>query len=256
MYGLRYRGQLDSIVGAEFESLVAVLQEFLLKEHNEDGTHRPTESGLDFVPVGATVQWWTSAVPTGWLVCDGRAISRITYKRLFTVIGTTFGAGDGLLTFNLPDLRGRFPLGQAATGTGSTLGETGGTLDHTHGATIDAAGAHTHTVDGHTHTISSDGDHAHGMSDLASEATSTAGGNNIDYTPGGSTLNFSPGGHAHFTSNGSPPDTDDAGAHSHSGATGSTSPATDSQGSHSHTGSIDANNPPFIVGQFIILAGV
>ena len=55
---------------------------------------------------------WTGAtIPNGYLLCDGRAISRQTYKTLFSVIGTTYGEGDGSSTFNLPDMRDRFPQG-------------------------------------------------------------------------------------------------------------------------------------------------
>lgn len=49
--------------------------------------------------------------PDGWLPCNGATISRTTYSRLFTVIGTTYGAGDGTTTFNIPDLRGEFIRG-------------------------------------------------------------------------------------------------------------------------------------------------
>lgn len=66
--------------------------------------------------------------PAGWLVCDGRAVSRTTYGQLFAAIGTTWGAGDGSTTFNLPDGRGKALLG-AGQGTGLTaraLGSTGG----------------------------------------------------------------------------------------------------------------------------------
>jgi len=52
-----------------------------------------------------------STPPSGWLLCDGSEVSRVTYAELFAVIETTYGAGDGYNTFNLPDLRGRFPLG-------------------------------------------------------------------------------------------------------------------------------------------------
>jgi microcystin-dependent protein len=71
----------------------------------------------------------------------GQAISRTTYATLFAAMGTTFGAGDGSTTFNVPDLRGRFPLGKAAAGTGSVLGGTGGAIDHTH-----TGPSHTHDV--------------------------------------------------------------------------------------------------------------
>ena len=59
-----------------------------------------------------------AAAPTGWLTCDGAAISRTVYARLFAAISTLFGAGDGSSTFNVPDLRGRVPVG---VGQGSGL---------------------------------------------------------------------------------------------------------------------------------------
>ncbi len=57
-----------------------------------------------------------SSAPTGWLICDGTAISRSAYSTLFGVLGTTYGVGDGSTTFNLPDLRGRVTAGWAASG--------------------------------------------------------------------------------------------------------------------------------------------
>lgn len=55
--------------------------------------------------------WFTDTAPTGWLICDGSAVSRTTYADLFAVIGTTYGAGDGSTTFGLPNLSGRVPAG-------------------------------------------------------------------------------------------------------------------------------------------------
>lgn len=94
-----------------------------------------------YVPSGAILMYGAAAAPTGWLLCDGTAVSRTTYAALFTAISTTYGVGDGTTTFNLPDLRQRFPLGKAASGTGNTLGGTGGAIDHTH-----TSAAHTHTL--------------------------------------------------------------------------------------------------------------
>jgi microcystin-dependent protein len=91
-----------------------------------------------YAPCGAAALWFTATPPTGWLICDGSAVSRTTYADLFAVLGTAYGVGDGTTTFNLPDLRGRFPLGKAASGTGSTLGGTGGAIDHTHDVNIAA----------------------------------------------------------------------------------------------------------------------
>jgi microcystin-dependent protein len=67
-------------------------------------------------PTGTLTAFAGSTAPSGWLVCDGAAISRATYSTLFGVIGTSYGAGDGSTTFNLPDLRGRVPVGLSATG--------------------------------------------------------------------------------------------------------------------------------------------
>lgn len=81
-----------------------------------------------------------STPPAGWLLCDGAAVSRTTYATLFAAIGTTWGAGDGSTTFNLPDLRGRAPIG-AGTGSGLTARTLGGKLGseniqaHTHSFT-------------------------------------------------------------------------------------------------------------------------
>lgn len=61
--------------------------------------------------VGWVIMWAASSLPTGWLECDGSAVSRATYAALFTAIGTTWGAGDGSTTFNLPDLRSSVPVG-------------------------------------------------------------------------------------------------------------------------------------------------
>lgn len=83
------------------------------------------------VPPGTIVAYGGTAAPDGWLLCQGQSLARTDYPDLFAVIGTAFGSVDGT-HFTLPDLRGRFPLGKAAAGTGSTLGGTGGAIDHTH----------------------------------------------------------------------------------------------------------------------------
>lgn len=63
------------------------------------------------VPAGAVMPFARNSAPTGWLNCNGAAVSRTTYAALFSAIGTTWGAGDGSTTFNVPDLRGEFVRG-------------------------------------------------------------------------------------------------------------------------------------------------
>jgi microcystin-dependent protein len=83
-------------------------------------------------PAGSIVLYGGSTAPTGWLICDGSAVSRTTYSSLFTAIGTTYGAGNGSTTFNLPNLKGKVPIGQDSNDTAfDTLGETGGEKAHT-----------------------------------------------------------------------------------------------------------------------------
>lgn len=65
---------------------------------------------------GAILQWATGTAPTGYLLCDGSAVSRTTYATLFGIISTSYGVGDGSTTFNLPDMRGRAVIG-VGTGT-------------------------------------------------------------------------------------------------------------------------------------------
>ena len=91
------------------------------------------------VPTGALIMWPSNTIPTDWLLCNGAAVSRVTYSTLFSLLGTAFGAGDGSITFNLPDYRSRFPYGASAV----VVGATGGS------ATIT-----TNNLPSHTHTFS------------------------------------------------------------------------------------------------------
>ena len=109
------------------------------------------------IDAGTVVPWAKSSAPTGWLECDGSAVSRSTYAALFTAIGTVYGVGDGSSTFNLPDIRGRVIAGQDDMGgasadrltaqsggvNGDTLGGVGGA--ETHQLTVGELAAHTHT---------------------------------------------------------------------------------------------------------------
>ena len=103
------------------------------------------------VPSGTVHLFATTTAPTGYLECDGSAVSRTTYADLFTIIGTTWGAGDGSSTFNLPDLRGEFVRGwDNGKGTDSgrsfATSQTDQNKSHNHTATS------TVTDPGHFHT--------------------------------------------------------------------------------------------------------
>lgn len=99
----------------------------------------------DTFPIGAISPYAGSIAPTNWLLCDGSAISRVTYADLFSVIGTTYGAGDGSTTFNLPNLNGRVPVGQDTNDNDfDTLGETGG--EKTHALTVDEMPRHSFRI--------------------------------------------------------------------------------------------------------------
>lgn len=116
-------------------------------------TDVPTYSQLlAIIPPGTITAYGGGSAPTGWFLCTGTAVNRVTYAALFAIIGTSYGSGDGSTTFNLPNLQQRFPLGKSTSGTGATLGSTGGAIDHTH-----TSAAHTHTVASHVHTLSDSG---------------------------------------------------------------------------------------------------
>lgn len=127
------------------------------------------------IPPGFIMDFAGATPPAGWLLCDGAAVSRTTFAALFAAIGTTWGAGDGSTTFNVPDLRGRVRAGRdnmggtaagrlTNTGTGNpglngqVLGGAGGVDRHTlatpqipahsHTGSADSAGAHTHSLTG------------------------------------------------------------------------------------------------------------
>lgn len=87
------------------------------------------DRGTLSAPTGSIVLWPSSAMyPSGWGLCNGQAVSRTTYAHLFGLIGTTYGAGDGSTTFNLPNLVNRVPYGRNA----EAIGTTGGATTHTH----------------------------------------------------------------------------------------------------------------------------
>jgi len=134
------------------------------------------------VPIGARWIWPTDVAPTGFLLCQGQAVSRSTYSALFAVIGTTYGVGDGSTTFNLPDAKGKVAVGKdSAQSEFDALGETGGAKTHTLSAT--EMPGHTHS--GITGTISADHTHNCTTGGINQNHTHDIGGvwiNDVSYT--------------------------------------------------------------------------
>ena len=100
------------------------------------------------VPAGSVFSFATSTVPTGYLECNGAAVSRSTYASLFSAISTTWGVGDGSSTFNLPDLRGQFVRGwdnSAGVDSGRSFASSQSDQNKSHNHSINDSG-HNHTI--------------------------------------------------------------------------------------------------------------
>lgn len=136
-----------------------------------------THAGGGGNPTGAVIMWAgpIDNIPAGYLVCDGREVSRAANANLFAAIGTIHGAGDGSTTFNLPDFTDRFPLGvtgvsKATAGSAGPDGSSGSGLSGTvNGAGNDvyletkwidlpgrgmcAQQSDVHVTEGHSHNV-------------------------------------------------------------------------------------------------------
>lgn len=206
------------------------------------------------VPVGTIVMTGRDTAPTGWLICDGDAISRTAYDDLYDVIGTKFGIGDASSTFNLPDLRGRVPVGKGDHINVESIGlmdaialasrtpyhahpipHTHSLSGHTHPMPHTHAMPHTHNLSGHTHLVA---DHSHSIPTEAAHSHTFDGGytiasrqTNTTNAPGAPTgtdnylqtlylVGFNTGG----SSNTAPMDS--TASHNHGGNTGGATPGT------------------------------
>jgi microcystin-dependent protein len=119
-----------------------------------NSTGSPTFAGFGLLPPGVMLPYAGASAPAGYLFCDGAAISLTTYADLYAVIGVTYGDPGGG-NFNIPDMRGRTPMGvgtgDAADATAHALADKDGTETHVL-ITAELAG-HTHTTNNHSHTI-------------------------------------------------------------------------------------------------------
>jgi len=151
-----------------------------------------SQNGL-LPPPGSIFQYAGSVSPTGYFVCDGSAVSRRDYEALFLIIGTIYGSGDGSTTFNLPNLKGKFPVGYDSSQTEfDNLNESGGAKTHTltisempshnHNGLTQSSGIHTHVITdpGHTHGIT-DPSHTHSITDPSHTHSSNAIGGQGNY---------------------------------------------------------------------------
>lgn len=97
------------------------------------------------IPTGTILAFGGTDAPNGYLLCDGHAVSRVDFDDLFAVIGTAFGAGDGSTTFDLPDLRGRSPIG------GNVFDDPPKTVGASDGKDVSDRGtSHRHVLSGET----------------------------------------------------------------------------------------------------------
>lgn len=102
-------------------------------------SYLPDGYSNDAIPVGTIMTYGGGTPPSGWLLCDGSAVSRTTYDFLFGVIGTAYGTGDGSTTFNLPNFSGRVPVGVSGE---YALASSGGESSHT--LTVAEIPSHSH----------------------------------------------------------------------------------------------------------------
>ena len=203
------------------------------------------------VPTGGVMPWaGTGAIaPTGWAFCTGGALNRVTYSDLFAVIGTTYGIGDGVTTFNVPDLQQRIPVGQGSNSGGyllSSLGDTGGST--TVSLTASQIPTHTHDLGGIPVNLTVSGTATGGSHDHTVEASVDEGVSGLpqgfELTEDNTAITYDATGNGWLSS----------GAHTHTvtgTATGNLSGST-GDGAPTLQGTAHGNMQPYVVMRYII----
>lgn len=151
------------------------------------------------MPTGAMAMWPTSSAPSGFLIANGAELDRTTFADLFAIIGTTYGSGNGVSTFNIPDMRGVFPIGvDAGDSDFDSLGETGGAKEVA--LTASQLPAHTHSIN-HDHPSTTTSSHGQALYGSTETVHSHSGGLNrvAQSTRNGSGVADSQGGTASHT---------------------------------------------------------
>ncbi|MCK8481058.1 tail fiber protein [Psychroserpens algicola] len=212
---------------------------------------RALKESKDAIPTGSIFTFPMATIPTGYLVCDGSAVSRTNYADLFAVLGTTYGAGNGSTTFNLPDYRGQFLRGydngagndpDAASrqdrGDGTTGDYVGTTQD-------DEMSSHFHENVPPSVISTTDGSHSHNT--YSTNLNTNASGNHYHNIPGSSATTNYISSHTHMlrgervNANTSTFGSDDAFLIDENN-TGPETMNTFSSGGHNHTVNIPASN--------------
>lgn len=209
------RGQADTTAKTHLSG--APVKMYFLREHLV-----PLREAIS--PTGAITDFAGGAAPVGWLLCKGQQVSRVDYAALYTVIGDTYGAGDGSTTFNVPNLQGKVVAGVSDSDSTFDLADTQGGKTHTN--TSAHMLGHTHSTPNHSHTFSgsfSGSTSANGSSVEVLRSFGSSGGSS--YFESGSYKGYTSQNHTHSFSGSVSGTTSNSGSSSTGGASysGSTS---------------------------------
>lgn len=141
-----------SLIGAAKANTLTLWQYIRDNFSSHQSRLNTVESTFVVIPTGMVICYPSSVAPDGFLECDGSAVSRTAYSTLFGEIGTAYGDGDGVNTFNVPDLRGRAVVG-SGTGSGLSARTCGTALgNETHDLSAAELPTHTHVASNTSHT--------------------------------------------------------------------------------------------------------